>query len=147
MATVDNLDIQIKAQADSASRSLERLVNMFDQMRVSVTSLSGVGGGLAGTASAIQRFIMATKGIENINKADFTRLKNSINAIGKIDSASLANASKAINKLVTAFSSINGLKLGDSLTQISSLANAIKQLGYKSADKAITNIPLLAKAM
>ncbi len=147
MATVDNLDILIKAQADSASRSIERLVNMFDQMRVAVASLSGVGGGLDGTASAIQRFVMATKGIENINKADFTRLKGSINAVGKIDSASIKNASEAINKLVTAFSSLNGIKVSDSVTQVVKLAEGIKQLGYKSAGKAIENIPKLADAM
>ena len=147
MSTVDNLEILIKAQADSASKSIERLVNMFDQMRVSVASLSGVGGGLAGTASAIQRFVMATKGIENINKSDFTKLKNSINAVGKIDSVSIKNASESINKLVTAFSSLNGIKVSDSVTQVVKLVDGIKQLGYKSAGKAIENIPKLADAI
>ena len=145
--TADSLDILVKAQADSATRSLEKLVNMFDQMRVAVASLSGVGGGLASTSAAIQRFVMATKGIENIKKSDFTRLKNSIDAIGKIDSASITNASKAISKIAAALGAMGSSGSVLSVKQISDLANAIKQLGYKSSEKAIENIPKLADAM
>lgn len=147
MANIDQLDILIKTQADSALRSLEKLVNMFDQMRVSVSGLAGVGGGLASTSAAIQRFIMATKGINNINKSDFTRLKNSINAIAGIDSAKIREASKTIDKFVTAFSSLNSIKIDKSFEQITNLVTAIKQLGFKSSTNAIDNIPKLANAM
>ncbi len=147
MPTVDSLDILVKAQADSASQSLERLVNMFNQIRISVSSISDAGGGLSQLSSGIRNFVDAAKGLQNLKTADFTRLTKNITNLGNIDSASISKASETLYKMVNALDAIGNVGVSDGAKQLSELAKGISSLGYKSSTKAIENIPKLANAM
>ena len=57
----------------------------------------------------------------------------------------LSNLSVNVKHIATAFNGLSGME--ESAKQMTALASGIKQLGYSSAEKAITNIPLLATAM
>lgn len=144
MPTVDSLDIQISAQANKASASLTTLINRLD--RVSA-SLSGVNSrGLATMGSGVNKLSNAMNNFSNNTKtADFSRLARNLAAINTVDTSGFSKMASGISSISSSLANLPNM--GDKADQLGTLAKGIAQLGYKSADKAIHNIPLLASAM
>lgn len=141
--SIDSLQIEINAQAVKANQSIDLLVNKIDKLTTSMNHLDG--SRLAILANGVQRLGTAMQTMNTVKTADFTRLANNLQKLNNIDVSKLSSVSANINHIGTAFKGLNGVSQG--AKEITELANGIKQLGYKSADKAITNIPLLADAM
>lgn len=144
MPTVDSLDIQISAQANKASASLTTLINRLD--RVSA-SLSGVNSrGLATMCSGVNKLSNAMNNFSNNTKtADFSRLARNLAAINTVDTSGFSKMASGISSISSSLANLPNM--GDKADQLGTLAKGIAQLGYKSADKAIHNIPLFASAM
>lgn len=144
MPTVDSLDIQISAQANKASASLTTLINRLD--RVSA-SLSGVNSrGLATMGSGVNKLSNAMNNFSNNTKtADFSRLARNLAAINTVDTSGFSKMASGISSISSSLANLPNM--GDKADQLGTLAKGIAQLGYKSSDKAIHNIPLLASAM
>lgn len=144
--TVDSLSIDISAQAKSANDSLDALVRRLDKITSSLTRAGGSGMGQM--AVGVSRLSDAMLKMKAVNASDFTRLAKNMSSIGQIDSGKVRSTAVAISGLGKALTSINATSGGtEAAKQISELATGISRLGYKSADKAITNIPLLANSM
>lgn len=144
MATdIDQLRIQINAEATKANDAIDRLVGKLDRL---TTSLSMVDGSkLSGLANGVQKLGVAMQTMNNVKTADFTRLSKNLTALNNVDASKLGNLSSNITQIGQSLNGLSGVSSG--AKQLTELANGIKQLGYKSADKAITNIPQLAVAM
>lgn len=143
MSDIDSLQININATATKANDALDNLVKKLDRLTTSLSSIDG--SKLNGLASGVQQLGTAMQTMNNVKTADFTRLAKNLNNLNNIDTSKLNGVSANISKIGTAVSGLSGVSQG--VTQITELANGIKQLGYKSADKAIDNIPKLATAM
>lgn len=141
--SVEELEIKINSDASSADDAIDRLVTRLDKLIVSLGGLDS--GKLVGLANGVQRLSTAVQGMNAVKTSDFTRLAKNLEKIGNINTASLNSAASSLNQIGKAFNSIGNMSNG--VKQIAELANGIKQLGYKSAGKALTNIPLLATAM
>ena len=142
-ASIDELQIEINAKATKANDAIDRLVGKIDKLSTSMSKIDGKG--LASLADGTKQLGNAMQALNNINAVNFANVTRSLKALNKLDTTGLLNLSKSIKTISSSFS---GLKnTAKSIQNISNLANGIKQLGYKSADKAITNIPLLATAM
>lgn len=141
---MDRLEIAIEAQASKANQQLDTLIRRLD--RVSA-SLAGVNGrGLATMGAGVNKLSNAMSNFSNNTKTtDFSRLARNIASVGNIDTSNLSKVASSVSGISKSLSGIAGMK--DTAEQIGLLANGIKQLGYKSATKAIDNIPNLAKAM
>ena len=141
--SIDALQIEINAQATKANQAIDRLVGKIDKLTTSMSHLDG--SRLAVLANGVQRLGTAMQTMNNVKTADFTRLAKNLQSLNNIDVSKLSNLSVNVKHIATSFSELSGMD--KSAEQISLLANGIKQLGYSSAEKAITNIPLLASAM
>lgn len=144
MATdIDSLQIQINAQATKANNAIDKLAAKLDRLTVSLSNING--NNLNNLASGVQSLGTAMQTMNNVKTADFTRLAKNLSNLNNIDVSKLSSVSANISKIGTAVSGLSGVAQG--ATQITELANGIKQLGYTSAEKAIKNIPQLATAM
>ena len=142
MPEIDNLSISIKASADSAEKSLDRLVDTIGRISA---SLGGVN--FNGFAQGAKNLSTAMQGLQNVKMPDYTRLAKGIEKIGSINSAQIQSAGTAIRELSSSLRFLDDINVSDNAKQIAQLANGISQLGYKSSTKAIDNIPKLATAM
>ena len=141
--SIDQLQIDINAQANRANKVIDTLCSKIDRLTVSMNHLDGSKLGVL--ANGVQRLGTAMQSMNNIKTADFTRLAKNLQTLNNLDVSKLSNLSVNVKHIATAFNGLSGME--ESAKQMTALASGIKQLGYSSAEKAITNIPLLATAM
>lgn len=140
---VENLEIRINGEAQQANDAIDRLCLKLDSL---ITRLGGLDGSkLVGLANGVQRLGTAMNTMNGIKTTDFSRLARNIEKIGNINTGNLNKTASVMNQIGKAFGNLGNLS--QSAIVLADLVNGIKQFGYKSADKAITNIPLLANAM
>lgn len=141
--SIDQLQIDINAQANRANKVIDTLCSKIDRLTVSMNHLDGSKLGVL--ANGVQRFGTAMQTMNNVKTADFSRLARNLQNLNNIDVSKLSNLSVNVKHIATAFNGLSGME--ESAKQMTALASGIKQLGYSSAEKAIKNIPLLATAM
>ena len=96
-------------------------------------------------ANAMNKLGASAQQISGINTSGVTKLANSLAKFSAVDVSGLRRTANEMPKLVSAFNSMGNLS--DNAKQIGVLAGSLTKLGYKTATQAITNIPLLAKAI
>ena len=142
-ASIDQLQIDINAQAVKANTAIDNLVGKLDKLSA---SLQGVNGSnLTGLANGVQKLGTAMQTMSSVNTPAFTRLAKNIEKLGAIDTASINRASSSMSLMSKSLKGLSGVS--ESAGQIGALAKGIAQLGYKSSTQAIENIPKLATAM
>ena len=141
--SIDQLQIDINAQANRANKVIDTLCSKIDRLTVSMNHLDGSKLGVL--ANGVQRLGTAMQTMNNVKTADFSRLARNLQNLNNIDVSKLSNLSANVRHIATAFNGLSGME--ESAKQMTALASGIKQLGYSSAEKAIKNIPLLATAM
>ena len=141
--SIDQLQIDINAQANRANKVIDTLCSKIDRLTVSMNRLDGSKLGVL--ANGVQRLGTAMQTMNNVKTADFTRLSKNLQTLNNLDVSKLSNLSVNVNRIATALNGLSGME--ESAKQMTALASGIKQLGYSSAEKAIKNIPLLATAM
>ena len=142
---VDNLNIQLQAQANQAVGSIDVLITRLTKLNSSLNYTNR--SGLTGVANGVSKLGTAMQGMKSVGTADFTRLANNITKIASLDSKSIQRASSAIGQIAKSLGSLNSVSVSGTSKQVAELANGISRLGYKSSTKAIENIPKLATAM
>lgn len=144
MATdIDSLKVQITATAVRANNSIDKLVAKLDRLTDSLSKVDG--SRLNGLADSVEQLGKAMQTMNTVKTADFTRLGKNLTNLNNLDVSHFGILSDNLNKVAASLVGLTGISEG--AKQLSEIANGIKQLGYKSADKAIQNIPLLATAM
>lgn len=141
--SIDQLQIDINAQANRANKVIDALCSKIDRLTVSMNHLDGSKLGVL--ANGVQRLGTAMQTMNNVKTADFTRFAKNLQTLNNLDVSKLSNLSVNVKHIATAFNGLSGME--ESAKQMTALASGIKQLGYSSAEKAIKNIPLLATAM
>lgn len=144
-AEIDSLEIKLQANAQTANRSLDTLVKKLDALAVSLGRVNG--SNLISLSNGVNRLATSMQSIRSVGTADFTRLAKNISKMGDIDAASIGRAASSLHGFTNALQSLDSVNVSDNAAQIVTLSNGIKQLGYKSAGKAIENIPKLATSM
>lgn len=144
-ASIDQLQIDVNAQATRANDALDRLVNKLDRLQGSLGKLNT--SNLTSLANGVQRLGTAMQTMNSVKTADFTRLAKNIQKLSVIDAGRLNQASASIHHFVNSLANLKNLKVYETAYQITQLAKGIAQLGYKSSTQAIANIPKLAVAM
>lgn len=134
MADIDNLQIKISADANKATNALNKLASSLTNFQRSLSKLTSISNSIQSIANAASS--MNTSGIKDISK-----LTNSINRMGKIDTSGLSRISSALK---TFSADMAGTKV-DGVGDVASIASSISRLGGVASGRAITNIPLLAK--
>ncbi len=123
MATVDSLNIQITAQANSASASIDKLSKKLNTLSVSLNSING--SGLSGLSNSVQRLGKSMQTLNGVKTTDFTRIAKGFERFAKIDVSGLSKASGGLNTLARSLSSLSSIQ---NLGNITPAINAIKNL-------------------
>lgn len=144
MATdIDTLQIEINAQAAKANDAIDKLVGKIGRLS---TALSGLNtSSLVTLADGVSKLGTAMQTMNGVKTTEFTRLAKNIKKLGEIDVSKLETVAPCIEKLGTAVAGLSSA--GDAADQLIKIASAIKQLGYKSSEKAVKVIPDLAIAV
>lgn len=145
MPTIDNLDIEISASAKSADTALTNLVNKLGKVQTAISNLNV--SNFSGFAVGVKNVSNAMQGLSNVKMPDYTRLAKGITRLSQIDTATIRSAGGAIGELAKSLRVLDNVQMSDNAQQLTELASAVKQLGYKSATQAVENIPKLAVAM
>lgn len=141
--SVDQLYIDINANAVKANDAIDRLVAKLDRLSASLSRVDG--SKITGVANGVQKLGNAMQIMNNIKTADFTRLANNLAKLGSINTAGLNSSASALNQITRAFNNLGAVS--KSAEQVGVLAGNLAKLGYKSVDKAITNVPKLAQSL
>lgn len=143
MATdIDNLQIEIKASATDASKSIDKLVGGIEKLG---NSLSGLNTSQA--TKQISALADSFKGLSGVKVGSVTSLAKQINQLGSMDTSGVRQMKTAIKAFSASVAELNNIKIGEPITQMAQLANAISRLGNKSATTAISNMPQLATGL
>jgi len=145
VSVVDSLEIQISAQARTASASLDALNSKLDRLSSNLSRASN--SGIPSLAHGVSGLANSMMNMKNVNAADFTRLAKNMERLTSIDTSKIRGLSVAFSGMAKSLSGMASVPISDNATKISQLAKGIAQLGYKSSTQAIKNIPLLASAM
>lgn len=144
-ASIDQLQIDVNAQATRANDALDKLANKLDRLQGSLGRLNT--SNLTSLANGVQRLGTAMQTMNSVKTADFTRLAKNIEKLSVIDVGRLNQASASIHHFVNSLGNLKNLQVSYTANQIVQLAKGIAKLGYKSSTQAIANIPKLAVAM
>ena len=145
MPDIDSLGIQIGAESQKAEKALDSLVEKLDVLSGSLGKVSSTN--FAGFTKGIQDIASSMQSLKDIKLPDYTRLGKGIQKLATIDNSQIAKAGQALMTLGRGLQFVDKIKISDNAEQIAKLAKAIAQLGYRSADQAVENIPKLAKGM
>ena len=143
--TVDNLNIQLQAQANQAVGSIDVLITRLTKLNNSLNYTNR--SGLTGVANGVNKLGTAMQGMKSVGAADFTRLAKNISKISSLDTNGIQRAASAIGQISKSLGSLKSVSVSGTSKQVADLAIGISRLGYKSSTKAIENIPKLATAM
>ena len=141
--TIDDLQIEIGAKAQTANDAIDRLVTKLDRLQ---TSLSKVNGSqLTGLANGVDRLGKSMQVMNTIKTADFTRLATNLTKLGSINVSALNSSASSLSHLSRAFNTLG--TVSQNTQSVVNMANSLSSLGGARVQRAITNIPLLATAM
>lgn len=126
--TIDNLEIQIQAEASRATSGIENLARSMRELKIAVGDSSGLASNLVQIASALKTFngvgkINLTGKINQLNK-----LQELIPTLGGAGATQLANNLREIAGALIAFSAIPKLNVN-----VGSIAKAIQELNTVTA--------------
>lgn len=140
---IDNLQIEIQANAKSASSTIDTLVAKIDKLSVSMNQLDS--SKIVSFASGIRALNNAAQGLNNIKTPDFTRLAKNLTAMNNLNLSNLGNLSSNMNRLASSMNGLNGIS--DNAQKVTDFAKSISKLGNKTTTTAIENLPKLSTAM
>lgn len=123
MATVDSLNIQISAQANRASASIDKIVGNLNTLSASLRSINA--SGLSGLSSGVQKLGKAVQTLNGVKISDFTRIAKGFEKFAKIDVSGLTKVSGGLNTLARSLSSLSEIQ---NIGNITPAINAIKNL-------------------
>ena len=144
MPIVDNLNIEISAQANRANASLNSLIRSLERVSASLSSVNGhglatMGAGVSKLANSMNNFASNTK------TADFSRLARNLSSVSSVDTSNFSAVAGGVSSMASAFNQMGAVS--QNAVQIGEVAKNISKLGNKGVLQAIDNIPKLATAM
>ena len=136
MATIDNLDIQIKAQTSKANAELDRLIRKLGAVR---TSLYGVSHGYNATARSVARFSRSISGMGTATIRTNANIKSTRTSLNGF-SGSLKTAYSATTKLASAFGKLVAAQV-PGLGMLTRGTRGVNRLGLSFGNLLRTIIP------
>ena len=141
--SIDSLQIEINAKAQSANDAIDRLVGKLDRLSTSLGKMNT--SNFNGLANGVDRLGRAMQTMNTVKTADFTRLATNLAKLGTINVSALNSTASSLSHLTRAFNTLGAVSAN--AQQVGTLAQNLSRLGSASMQRAITNIPQLAVAL
>lgn len=147
--TIDTLSLEIKSNASSAEKSIEKLAESLGKLSKSVGSVNT--NGIKSFANSMDVLTRSMLGIKNVNASQFTKVAKGISKFEDIDTGKIAAVSNSIKPLAQSINTLNGLTFdGKNISSfIRSLAalssanvgnlNNVDFIGLANSIKSLTN--------
>ena len=123
--TVDNLNLQLSADADQAARSLDKLVASLKSINTAFTKdISGMRkfSKEIGTMASAIRTLNGVK----VSNSSITSLSRFINSVGKIKTNGADEVANDVGRIVSSFKELSNAKFND--TGINKVVNSLNRL-------------------
>lgn len=123
MSVVDELEIELTANAKKANTSIDNLVSKLDTLSGSLSKIDG--SRLSGLANGVSKLGMATKTLSGVKATDYNRIAKGFERFAKIDAGKFSTISSGLNSLSKGLNAIGSVQ---NLGNITPSINAIKNL-------------------
>lgn len=134
MATdIDSLKIEIKASADNASKSVEKLANSLQKFS---NSLNVDTHKLSNISTGIRNLSDAATGFKGGKSAEISSLTKSLTKFSSVDTNSIYKVSAAIQNLSTGMVDVHSIDTSGILN----VASAMSKMGGKNATTGANNL-------
>lgn len=144
MADLETLQIQIKADADKAYKSINNLAVSLSNLSVSIAKIET--GKLNDLASGLDNLVYSLKTAKQaVKTTDYTAIVKNFTTLSNIDTARLTNLAGTLDILGNSF--INMTAANAANASVKDMASAIGKLGGVKVETAIANIPRLEQAL
>lgn len=143
MPTIDNLNIQLQADAVKANDAITRFSQKIGTLANSLMQIEKIN--VSGVSTGINRLATAMQNMNNIRTADFSRLARNLTNIGSISTANLNTVASSLSHLTRSFNQLGSVT--GNMAQISTLAQSLSRLGGANVQRAVTTIPQLEIAL
>lgn len=140
--SIDELQIEITASSDKASRSIDKLCKNLEKLKTGIASID-----MPGFTNSMKTITDSLKGLSNIKISGLSSFAKNINQLGNMDNSKIVQMSTAIKEFGNSVQSLGNINVSDDVAKMSELARSISRLGTSAAGKAVTNMPQLASAL
>ena len=123
MSVVDELEIELTANAKKANSTIDNLVSKLDVLSGSLSKIDG--SRLSGLANGVSKLGMATKTLSGVKATDYNRIAKGFERLAKIDTSKFSTLSSGLNLLSKGMNAIGSVQ---NLGNITPPINAIKNL-------------------
>ena len=97
MSVVDELEIELTANAKKANSAIDNLVIKLDTLSGSLSKIDG--SRLSGLANGVAKLGMATKTLSGVKATDYNRIAKGFDRFAKIDASKFSSLSSGLNSL------------------------------------------------
>ena len=140
MADLETLQIQIKADADKAYKSINNLAASLSNLSVSIAKIET--GKLNDLASGLDNLVYSLKTAKQaVKTTDYTAIVKNFTTLSNIDTARLTNLAGTLDILGNSF--VNMTAANAANASVKDMASAIGKLGGVKVEAAINNLIIL----
>lgn len=139
----ESIEIQIKSDAQQASRAIGNLQAKLQGLGDTLNSLNGAS--ISNFASGMSQLATSLRSVSSIDTRTFSKIATNMEKLGNLDTARLASSASALKSMATELSGF--ASISKQSAEITQLTASISKLGSKSAGYAADNIRNLGSAL
>ena len=146
MPNVDELQIEIKAEAKSASSAIESLVRNLQGLSTALSGFSVNSSYVANLNNLSSGLRNVASSVSGISTAKIKEVSSSLNTLSRTAKSLSTTDTSWFGSIAQGIQSLSGVSIPD-FSNITALANGVNQLGYQSSQTAAVVLPQIADAL
>ena len=139
----ESIELQIKSDAQQASRAIGNLQAKLQGLGDTLNSLNGAS--ISNFASGMSQLATSLRSVSSIDTRTFSKIATNMEKLGNLDTARLVSSASALKSMATELSGF--ASISKQSAEITQLTASISKLGSKSAGYAAENIRNLGSAL
>lgn len=139
----ESIELQIKSDAQQASRAIGNLQAKLQGLGDTLNSLNGAS--ISNFASGMSQLATSLRSVSSIDTRTFSKIATNMEKLGNLDTARLVSSASALKNMATELSGF--ANISKQSAEITQLTASISKLGSKSAGYAADNIRNLGGAL
>lgn len=139
----ESIELQIKSDAQQASRAIGNLQAKLQGLGDTLNSLNGAS--ISNFASGMSQLATSLRSVSGIDTRTFSKIATNMEKLGNLDTARLVSSASALKSMATELSGF--ASISKQSAEITQLTASISKLGSKSAGYAADNIRNLGSAL
>jgi hypothetical protein len=139
----ESIELQIKSDAQQATRAIGNLQAKLQGLGSTLNSLNGAS--ISNFASGMSQLATSLRSVSSIDTRTFSKIATNMEKLGNLDTARLVSSASALKSMATELSGF--ANISKQSAEITQLTASISKLGSKSAGYAADNIRNLGSAL